>query len=103
MLSDGGGCEVMNSYSDAIPHESECLSYEDACRLSLLALGEAAGPTVVIDLTRAADATTAAFARLVQLRRALLRAGRDLRLKGLRGRAAHVYEVNRLSGVLPRD
>ena len=95
-----------------ITNSSECFSYDDACRVSNAALRSAADnatasagrrPTVVIDLTRAADATTAAFARLVQLRRALLRLGRDLRLVGLQGRAKGVYEVNRLGRVLPRE
>ena len=94
-----------------ITNFSECFSYDEACRVSNAALRSALDhvsapsgrrPTVVIDLTRAVDATTAAFARLVQLRRTLLRAGRDLCLVGLRGRAAHVFEVNRLGGVLPR-
>jgi hypothetical protein len=56
---------------------------------------------VVIDLRRAVDATTSAFAQLVLLRRELLRSGRDLRLDGLHARAAHVYHVNRLDHVLP--
>jgi hypothetical protein len=88
-----------------IPNRGDCFSYEEACRLSQLALRGAGGlaRTVTIDLARAADATTAAFARLVLLRRALLRSGRDLRLVGLHGRAAGVYEVNRLGRVLPRE
>ena len=81
----------------------DCFSFEHACRLASQALGHSGDRTVVIDLGGAADATTAAFARLVELRRTLLRAGRDLLLTGLRGRAAHVYEVNRLGGVLPRQ
>ena len=56
---------------------------------------------VVIDLTDAEDAETSAFAELILLRRSLLRGGRDLRLTGLRDRAAGVYEVNRLQEVLP--
>ncbi|HMB96014.1 MAG TPA: STAS domain-containing protein [Tepidisphaeraceae bacterium] len=59
--------------------------------------------SVVIDLSRADDATTSAFARLVLLRRELLRRGRDLRLVGLRDRVQKVYEVNRLASVLPCD
>ena len=56
---------------------------------------------VVLDLSRAQDAETSAFAELILLRRALLRAGCDLRLTGLHDRAAGVYEVNRLMDVLP--
>jgi hypothetical protein len=57
---------------------------------------------VVIDFSHAADATTAAFAGLVLLRRKLLAQGRDLRLDGLSGRAYQVYTVNRLESVLPQ-
>src|SRR4051812_37726455 len=57
---------------------------------------------VVIDFSHAADATTAAFAALVLLRRKLLAHGRDLRLEGLAGRAYQLYCVNRLESVLPR-
>jgi hypothetical protein len=56
---------------------------------------------VVIDLHRAEEATTSAFARLVLLRRLLLRNGRDLQLLNLRHSARALYEINRLSLVLP--
>jgi anti-anti-sigma regulatory factor len=56
---------------------------------------------VLIDLSAVEDATTSAFAQLVALRRTLLRLGRDLCLTNLRDRAAGVFEVNRLAGVLP--
>jgi anti-anti-sigma regulatory factor len=88
----------------AIIHSTAELSHADACRLADWALRCAdRALTVVIDLNRALDAETAAFARLVLLRRALLQRGRDLRLTGLRDRAAMLFEVNRLGGVLPRD
>jgi len=58
---------------------------------------------VVLDLSAAADAETSAFAELILLRRSLLRSGRDLRLTGLRDRAAGVYEVNKLTEVLPME
>ncbi len=58
--------------------------------------------TVVIDLANATDATTSAFARLVLLRRALRRVGRDLILSGLHDRTEFLYEINRLDAVLPR-
>ena len=57
--------------------------------------------TVVVDLREIEDATTAAFAKLVLLRRELLRDGRDLRLRGLRSRAASIWRISRLSTVLP--
>jgi anti-anti-sigma regulatory factor len=91
----------------SIAPDGRCFAHPDACQVSstVLRAAGAAGTdvsTVVIDLSRAADATTSAFARLVLLRRELLRRGRDLRLVGLRDRAARLYEVSRLEAVLPR-
>ncbi len=57
--------------------------------------------TVVVDLRKVEDITTAALAKLVLLRRELLRDGRDLRLKGLHSRAASVWRISKLSAVLP--
>jgi anti-anti-sigma regulatory factor len=76
-------------------------SHEHADAISRWALGRGSARTVVIDLSYATDATTAAFATLVLLRRRLLRDGRDLRVEGLRDRAQHVFNVNRLHAVLP--
>ena len=85
----------------AIVHESRSFSHSDACRIFDLAVKCLHATTIVIDLKRACDATTSAFAKLVLLRRALLRTGRDLRLVGLHDRTAHLYGINRLAGVLP--
>ena len=88
----------------SIVHHAEHFHHGDANRIYQWALSKttaAAATTIVIDLGRARDATTSAFAHLVLLRRKLLRAGRDLRLTNLRERAARVYEVNRLNNVLP--
>lgn len=59
------------------------------------------GKTVVVDLKHIEDASTAAFARLVLLRRDLLKGGRDLRLCGLHDRAESIWRISRLSSVLP--
>jgi hypothetical protein len=77
------------------------LSHTEACRIAQAAMGERRVRTVIVDLKNVADATTSAFARLVLLRRFLLKTGRDLLLVNLRDRAANVYQVNRLAGVLP--
>jgi anti-anti-sigma regulatory factor len=77
-----------------------CFSYAEACRVVGQALSEHA-KRVIIDLGGAEDATTSAFAQLILLRRTLLRVGRDLCVTGLRDRTAGVFEVNRLSAVLP--
>ena len=85
----------------AIVHGAVQFSHSDACRIADVVLGQGRARTVVIDLKNAAEATTSAFARLVLLRRLLLKSGRDLRLINLRDRAASLYQVNRLGGVLP--
>ena len=76
------------------------LSHVDARRIFDQAVRETAR-MVVIDLKRVQDATTAAFATLVLLRRTLLRTGRDLVLVGLHDRAALLFGINRLDNVLP--
>jgi hypothetical protein len=85
----------------AIVPAGRSLSHSDACRIADLVLGQGRARTVVIDLKHAVEATTSAFARLVFLRRILLRSGRDLRLINLRDRTASLYQINRLAGVLP--
>jgi anti-anti-sigma regulatory factor len=85
----------------AIVPQTHCFAHPDAFRIFADVLGHLAARTVVIDLSVADDATTSAFARLVLLRRELLRMGCDLRIKGLRDRAARLYQVSRLDSVLP--
>ena len=85
----------------AIVHDAGSFSHTDACRMADVAVKCKDARTVVIDLKRAREATTSAFAQLVLLRRALLRTGRDLRLVGLQDRTAHLYDINRLWRVLP--
>ena len=76
-------------------------THEAACRITRTAQRNRHAHTIVVDLSRAYEADTAAFAQLVLLRRSLLRDGRDLRLAGLRDRAQRLYEINRLHDVLP--
>jgi anti-anti-sigma factor len=88
----------------AIAPDTRCFAHRDAHRLSRTALLDAPyAKTVVVDLSGVEEMTTSAFARLILLRRQLLRQGRDLRLVGLRARAARLYEINRLEHVLPRE
>ena len=77
------------------------LSHQAVEELCSLVHAHQFGQTVVLDLKDTEDASTAAFARLVLLRRDLLKDGRDLRLRGLRDRAASIYRISRLSAVLP--
>lgn len=84
-----------------IVHRSDSFCHPDACRIVDQALRCKVAGTVVIDLGFVRDATTAAFAQLVLLRRALLKTGRDLKLVNLHDRAAHLFGINRLGCVLP--
>ncbi len=93
----------MTIHEIAIVHEAERFSHRDASRIFDIAMRSRPVRTVVIDLNCAGEATTSAFAHLVLLRRYLLRRGRDLRIIGLRDRAAHLYEINRLASVLPSE
>lgn len=77
------------------------LTHDEACRLCELAHASGA-QSIVLDLSRSQEASTSAFARLVLLRRELLKTGRDLRIAALHGRPAKLFEVHRLDGVLPR-
>jgi anti-anti-sigma regulatory factor len=78
-------------------------SHEHASAISKWVLERETALTIHIDLSHATSATTAAFATLVLLRRRLLRDGRDLRVSGLRERAQHVFQLNRLQSVLPAN
>jgi anti-anti-sigma regulatory factor len=85
----------------AIVPDGGALSHGDACRIAEVAARRTDAETIVIDFDQIREATTSAFARLVLLRRALLSAGRDLRLINLRDRAAHLFGIARLETVLP--
>jgi anti-anti-sigma regulatory factor len=86
--------------SSSLP--GHCFAHREACHIFDRAVHSTDPKTVVIDMSGVADATTSAFARLVLLRRELRRHGRDLRLTGLRDRAAKLYEISRLETVLPK-
>ena len=84
-----------------IVHDADAFLHEDADQLSRWVARGNAARKIIIDLSRVEQASTSAFARLVLLRRALLKAGRDLRLINLRAQALGLYELNRLADVLP--
>lgn len=77
------------------------LSHDDAEAICRQIRAATAFRSVIVDLRDVTDATTAAFAKLVLLRRELLRDGRDLHLRGLKSRAASVWRISRLGSVLP--
>ena len=91
---------MVASQSTILPAAS-VLSHAEASRLADLAIGSTTNPVIVLDLSRCEEARTAAFARLVLLRRSLREQGRDLRLAGLHDQPARLFEVHRLEGILP--
>lgn len=91
---------MVASQSTILP-AGDTLSHAEACRLANLAIKPSTGGPVLIDLSRCRQANTAAFARLILLRRALLEQGRDLRITGMSRQPAQLYEVHRLASVLP--
>ena len=82
-------------------HEHRLFAHEDADRVSHWVIQDSRARRIAIDLKRAEEATTSAFARLVLLRRSLLRDGRDLQLVNLSRSAKALYEISRLCAVLP--
>ena len=86
----------------AIRHRTERLDAEGASEIARRAGRDERHAMVLVDLKSASDATTAGLARLVLLRGRLLKAGRDLRIRGLTGRAKAMYDISRLQRVLPR-
>lgn len=86
-----------------IKHQGNRLSYHDAARIAEHALTGGPVRTVLIDLEQTHETTTAALARLVVLRRHLLNSGRDLCIHGLCGRAKVLYELCRLTNLLPQE
>ena len=81
---------------------SSMLGYGDACRIARRVSRRRSWRLVVLHLPGTFETSTAALARLVVLRRELLRRGRDLRIVGLVGRARALYEISRLENVLPQ-
>jgi anti-anti-sigma regulatory factor len=79
----------------------QSLTHAEACRVADKA-ATCGAQIIVIDLGGCCSAATSAFARLVILRRSLLESGRDIRLTGLQGQPARLFEVHRLENVLPR-
>jgi len=85
-----------------IRHEGSRFSYADACQMAARVLAGLTSEITFLQLESVARTSTAALARLILLRRDLLKRGRDLRITGLRGRAKGLYELNRMARLLPR-
>ncbi len=84
-----------------VPRDKKSLSYADVRRLESSILGN--GRIVLLDFACVEDASTAALARLVVVRREMLRSGCDLHILHLHGHARSVYEVARMDRLLPSD
>jgi len=93
---------MVASNIDTIRHRGALLDAAAADHLGRQAIGDCA-KTVLLDLTEAARISTAALARLILLRRRLLRSGRDLRICGLRDQADALYQITRMERILPRQ
>ena len=92
---------MVSGHVRMVRHGAERLSYDDAVHIAGDVRRRCTERVVLLDLASAADATTAAFARLIVLRRNLRKSGGDLHLVGLRGRARDIYEVHRMGRLLP--
>ena len=92
---------IQTPLQTTIVTESIAFSHADADHVSQMATCGSSSKRIVIDMSVVKETTTSAFARLVLLRRTLLRAGRDLRLTNLRDQAAGLYEIIRLKEILP--
>ncbi len=77
-------------------------TYAEAHKVAKHVSAGSATETVFLDLSRTIQITTAALARLILLRLRLLEMGRELFLVGLHGQAESLYEINRLTRLLPR-
>ena len=84
-------------------HKGDRFSYQDAGMIAEHALTCSSVKTVLIDLVQTYETTTAALAKLVVLCRHLLKSGRDLCILGLRGRTKGLYELCRLTDLLPQE
>lgn len=84
-----------------IPFGGRYLSYGDSCALARRILARRSWQFVHIRLDHTLHTSTAALARLVLLRRELLKRGRELRIAGLQGKAKALYDINRLDNILP--
>ena len=85
-----------------IRHEASSLSYRDVVQIALkIRRCSESLRTVVVDLANTSETSTAALAKLILLRRCLMRSGRDLYVSGLVGQAGAMYMVYRLAELLP--
>ena len=85
-----------------IRHEAKSLSCGDVARLAEQAHGERSAKLILLDLRSTSETSTAALAKLILLRRSLMKGGRDLRVTNMTGGADALYKICRLAGLLPQ-
>jgi len=85
-----------------VRHDGGHLSYGDVCAMAERIAAARAQGLVCIRLTQTTDTTLGALARLILLRAILLKAGRDLYIVGLTGRAENLYIMYGMHKLLPR-
>jgi hypothetical protein len=85
-----------------IRHEASSLSYRDVVRIAshIRRCGESSA-MVIVDLRNTSKTSTAALAKLILVRRCLMKSGRDLCVSGLSGRPGAMYRTYRLTNLLP--
>jgi hypothetical protein len=84
-----------------IRHDATSLSYLDVVRIdSQIRCSESSG-MVIVDLTNTSETSTAALAKLILVRRYLMKSGRDLCISGLAGQPGAMYRIYRLTNLLP--
>jgi ABC-type transporter Mla MlaB component len=85
-----------------IVYPFEKLRHADVMTIGKDIQRSAGGKVVVLDLRHTKEATTAALAGLILLRQRQIKAGGDILLVGLDGKAQYLYEILRLAKILPR-
>ena len=78
------------------------LTHGDVSDIAIGVAATCAVSIVVLDLSSVRETETAALAALILLRRALLKRGGDLLLRGVHDRLAAFYVLTRMTEVLPQ-
>lgn len=84
-----------------VRHQGREFSYDSAVALFQFARQLDGGQSLVLDLSQSFSTSTAAMAKLVELRKLLLSTGSDLRVTGLSGMVDAIFNIHRLSNILP--
>ena len=83
--------------------EEEILSHTSVSRVARELATRSFSDIAYLTLNNVNTSTTAGLARLIAVRRGLLREGRDMEIVGLHGRGRALYELYRLKDLLPES